>query len=219
MSSFYLDILKDRLYTFKSDSPERRGGQWVLSQILSVMAKLMAPVLSFTADEIWSFMPGKKEESVFLSAFPDVDKRFLDEGLEQKWERLIAIRDMVNKALEMKRQEKFIGNSLEAKVTLFLTDEDYALLDEYRDFLTALFIVSDVEITSLKPESEDYEDSKSIRSFKGGPDTYAPQNERVVIKVEKALGNKCERCWNWSEAVGTFEDAPELCDRCYHTLK
>ncbi|MCL4475714.1 MAG: class I tRNA ligase family protein, partial [Nitrospirae bacterium] len=219
MSSFYLDILKDRLYTFKADSRERRAGQWTLHQIVSVMTRLMAPVLSFTAEEIWSFMPGKREESVFLSAFPVADERFLDQRLEEKWGRLIAIRDMVNKALEIKRQERFIGNSLEAKVSLYVAEGGRlrALLREYADFLTTLFIVSGSEIgTGTAPEGA-YKGEVSFEADEKG--AARVQTESISIHVGRASGKKCERCWNWSEAVGAFDDAPELCHRCYTTLK
>jgi len=205
MSSFYLDILKDRLYTAKTDSPERRAAQWVLHQILSVMTRLMAPVLSFTAEEIWGFMPGRDEESVFLTHFPVFDEEFHNGPLEEKWERLIAVRNAVNKALEIKRQEKFIGNSLEAKVILSLPDEDYALLDAYRNFLKALFIVSDVEIGRGPVSGEGVFES--------------PELPGITITVTKAEGGKCQRCWNWSTRVGTFEDAPDLCERCYNVVE
>lgn len=204
MSSFYLDILKDRLYTFKGDSPERRAAQWVLYQILTVMTRLMAPILSFTAEEIWSFMPGEKEESVFLSDFPLPDERYMKSDLEVRWARLIAVRDEVNKALEIKRQEKFIGNSLEAKVKVFLTGEDYKLLTQYRDFLPTLFIVSAVDIFDSGPVEKAYR-SEEI------PDLF--------ISIEHAPGRKCERCWNWSESVGSFMDAPDVCHRCYRVMK
>lgn len=204
MSSFYLDILKDRLYTFRRDSRERRAAQWVLYQILSVMTRLMAPILSFTAEEIWSFMPGEKEESVFLSDFPSVNNRYLAHDLEDRWSRLITIRDEVNKALEIKRKEKFIGNSLEAKVNISLRGDDYILLSEYEEFLPTLLIVSAVEITDKRPEEG---------AFK------AEEVPDLFITIERAPGRKCERCWNWSETVGSFNDAPELCQRCYRVLK
>ncbi|HYA27158.1 MAG TPA: isoleucine--tRNA ligase [Thermodesulfovibrionales bacterium] len=225
MSSFYLDILKDRLYTFKADSPERRAGQWTLYQIVSAMTRLMAPVLSFTSEEIWSFMPGRREESVFLSAFPVVDERFVDQGLEGKWERLVAIRDIVNKALEIKRQERFIGNSLDAKISLYLSEGGrlHRLLREYAGFLTTLFIVSQAEIKSeIVPEGS-YKGEVVFE--RGGAEESSGEkeewelSEHVSVLVEKAQGKKCGRCWNWSEAVGNFGDAPELCDRCYRTLR
>ncbi|MBI5025165.1 MAG: isoleucine--tRNA ligase, partial [Nitrospirae bacterium] len=204
MSSFYLDILKDRLYTFKANSQERRASQWVIYKVLVALTKMMAPILSFTAEEIWGFIK-EKEESVFLSEFPEVEQEFLDEKLEKKWEGLLKIRDEVNKALELKRQEKFIGNSLEAKITLFLSDAKYNLLKEYTTFLPALFIVSSIEI---------FKDGKAPH------DAYVSSEiDGLAIAIEKAPGHKCERCWNWSLDVGKYEDYPELCGRCYKVLK
>ncbi len=205
MSSFYLDILKDRLYTFKRDSVERRAAQWTLYQILHTLTRLMAPVVSFTAEEIWQFMKVKDQESVFLSDFPEVKEEFIDDELENRWKGLIEIRDLVNKALEEKRVEKLIGNSLEAKVLLYADGENSDLLKEYKDFLPTLFIVSQVE---LKDYSERTADAFEVEELKG-----------VAVKVVHADGQKCQRCWNWSETVGTFDDEPEVCDRCYKVLK
>lgn len=223
MSSFYLDILKDRLYTFRSDSSERRAAQWVLYNIASVMTRLMAPVLSFTAEEIWGFMRGEKEESVFLSSFPEADERFLSPGLEERWGSLISLRDEVNKAIELKRQERFLGNSLEAKVILYMHEGRLSsLVRDYSDFLTALFIVSQVEVkTGAAPEGA-YQGRVTLgRGEEEGEGERVVQEstEPVEIIVERASGSKCERCWNWSAAVGTFEDAPDLCDRCYNNVK
>ncbi|MCI0469106.1 MAG: class I tRNA ligase family protein, partial [Nitrospirae bacterium] len=203
MSSFYLDILKDRLYTFKTDSIERRAAQWVLRQILFDITRLVAPVLSFTSEEIWQAArktedSGQKTdlpESVFLSSFPEVRDDFLNEALEKRWERLIEIRNEANKAMEIRRKDKFIGNSLEARLVLHLPDADFDLLNRYKDFLPALFIVSDVEIHPVS-------DSSSI-----------------TIIVERAAGDKCERCWNWGISVGRFKDHPEICERCYNAIK
>jgi isoleucyl-tRNA synthetase len=216
MSSFYLDVLKDRLYTFKSDSPERRAAQWVFSQTLSSMTRLMAPVLSFTAEEVWQSMKQRAkskeqsaksmEESVFLSSFPEVDKKYYDKELEKKWEGLFLLRDEVNKALEIKRAERFIGNSLEAKVVLYFAEskeQKYkTLIDQYSDFLTTFFIVSAVEIAD--------------RSLDGSYKSTVI--EGLEVKIEKAPGEKCQRCWNWSDAVGSFKEAPEICERCHKVI-
>ncbi len=225
MSSFYLDILKDRLYTFRADSKDRRAAQWVLYHILSTMTRLIAPVLSFTAEEIWSYIPkgqgsGSKgqgaEESVFLSAFPNADEKFLNPALEEKWARMIVIRNEVNKALEIKRRDKFIGNSLEAKVILYLPENEFNLLSEYKGFLPTLFIVSSAEIIPLHPPL--------VKGGMGGFVKLDGAYESEEIKgmsviVERAEGRKCERCWNWSPTVGTFRDVPELCQRCYNGIK
>lgn len=205
MSSFYLDILKDRLYTFKSDSKERRAAQWVLNRTLLTMTGLMSPVISFTAEEIWRFIAGKKEESVFLSPFPKADEKYLDPALEEKWARLIAIRNETNKALEIKRQNKFIGNSLEAKVILYLSEKEFNLLNEYKEFLPALFIVSSAEARQASEKTDGAYESEEIKG--------------MSVIVERASGKKCERCWNWSASVGTYSDAAELCHRCYNAIK
>lgn len=202
MSAFYLDILKDRLYTFKKDSLQRRAAQWVLHNILITMAKLIAPILSFTAEEIWQHIRFKDSKSVFLSPFPVAVESFINLELEKEYDLLIKIRDETNKALELKRQQKFIGNALESKLIIYCRDIHYNLLMKRNDFLRYLFIVSSVEIINSNPPI----DKDVLKSEK---------LEEFYISVEKASGNKCERCWNWSEKVGTFEDYPELCERCY----
>ena len=221
MSSFYLDVLKDRLYTFKADSPERRAAQWVFYQILSTLIRLMAPILSFIAEEVWQGLrqraqgTGQRaesikqktqdiEESVFLTVFPEVDEKYLNRELEEKWDKLFLLRDEVNKALEMKRAEKFIGNSLEANVVIYMPEskEQKTLLSEYRNFLPTFFIVSVAEITD--------------RSLDGSYKSSVI--EGLEIKVERAPGAKCQRCWNWSEMVGKIKEAPEICERCYKVI-
>src|SRR5208283_2245511 len=205
MSSFYLDILKDRLYTYRAVSRERRAAQWVLRQVLIDMTRLLAPVLSFTAEEIWGYVQNKTEESIFLAGFPNVKDEFIDEALETRWSKLITIRDEANKALEIKRKDKFIGNALEAKLVFYAADAEFALLENYKGFLPALFIVSVAETRLFTGPIPDAYESTEIKHF--------------YIKVERASGNKCERCWNWSELVGSFEDHPEVCERCYHAIK
>ncbi|GAB4388107.1 MAG: isoleucine--tRNA ligase [Thermodesulfovibrionales bacterium] len=200
MSSFYLDILKDRLYTFRSDSAERRAAQWVLREILVSITRLMAPVMSFTAEEIWSFVPDKPARSVFLAGLPEPRREFSDPSLEETWAGLIAVRDEVLKALEIKRQERFIGNSLEAKVVLHPEGKAAELLSRYRDFLPSLFIVSQVEL-------RDGEGERRAEAVEG-----------LSITVERAGGRKCQRCWNWSDAVGQFPEAPDICERCRSNL-
>ena len=210
MSSFYLDVLKDRLYTFKSDSVERRAAQWVLYRILSAMTRLMAPVLSFTAEEVWQSLKqgtrgkgqAEQEPSVFFAAFPEVNEGFYDEELEKKWAALFLLRSEVNKAIEIKRAEKFLGNSLEAKVLLRLP-EGYRFLQEgYDDFLPTFFIVSEAVIA----------ESTISDAYKSA------DIEGLEVRVEKAAGTKCQRCWNWRESVGTFADAPDVCDRCHAVI-
>jgi isoleucyl-tRNA synthetase len=205
MSSFYLDILKDRLYTFKSDSKERRDAQVVLYNILITLTKLLAPILSFTAEEIWQHIPGDKEESVLLSDFPEIQEEFVDRELENKWARISAIRNEVNKALELKRQEKFIGNALEAKVTIFAGEQILQLLKGHDKYLPTIFIVSSVELSALEDAGVGEYQSEEI--------------DDLIVKIEKADGVKCQRCWNWDVSVGSQEDHPELCERCRSVLK
>ena len=212
MSSFYLDVLKDRLYTFGKDSEERRAAQWVLSRILSSMTRLMAPVLSFTAEEIWQNMKRSLKhigqdgrdiaDSVFLADFPKADERYRDSALEKKWGDLFLLRNEVNKALEIRRAEKFLGNSLEAKIILRLPEKYASLLSEDREFLPAFFIVSAVKIS----------DGKLDGAYTG------EEIEGLEIKIDKAEGSKCQRCWNWSRHVGEYSEAPDICDRCHAVL-
>jgi isoleucyl-tRNA synthetase len=169
----------------------------------------MAPVLSFTAEEVWGYVITKGsgtgaagDDSVFFASFPEVQEQFTDAELEQRWKELLTLRDEVNKALEIKRAEKFIGNSLEARLMLFLPDEYRKLAAGYVSFLPMFFLVSSVKLSD-----------ESL------PDAY----EGVVVKglriqVERAAGGKCQRCWNWSESVGTFSDIPEICDKCYDVV-
>lgn len=212
MSSFYLDILKDRLYTFRKDSVERRSAQWVLYQILTDMTRLMSPILSFTAEEIWQYQRStarsqnlEDAESVFLAGFPKVNFELLDIEIEKRWEMLIKIREEANKALEIKRKDKFIGNALEAKLIFYLPEKELTLLQSYKDFLPYLFIVSEVEINPFIGKIEDAFESSEIRD--------------LFIAVQKASGQKCERCWNWSTLVGKIEGHSEICGRCYNSIK
>jgi isoleucyl-tRNA synthetase len=204
MSSFYLDILKDRLYTFGKASKDRRAAQAVLYNILISLTKMIAPILSFTAEEIWNHIPGSKVESIFLSDFPKVRTELVDTGLEEKWDELWKIRDEVNKALEIKRGEKLIGNALEAKIILYAGQEQRQLLEKYEEKLPEIFIVSAVE---LGDSSEAPQSAYSSIEVKG-----------MSVSVEKADGSKCQRCWNWKLSVGKSDDHPELCNRCIEVL-
>jgi isoleucyl-tRNA synthetase len=205
LSSFYLDILKDRLYTFRADSPERRAAQWVLRRILTDMTRLLAPILSFTAEEVWGYLLDRNEESVFLAGFPAVEREFINEALEARWSSLIAVRDEVNKALEIKRKEKMIGNALEAKVVIHTSEEHTDLLRRYLEYLPTLFIVSEVDLQPFGVQDSDVYQSDSIA--------------QLFIRIERASGRKCERCWNWSTSVGAFSDHPAVCERCYRVIR
>ena len=204
LSALYLDILKDRLYTFAPESLGRRAAQTALYEILVALTKLMAPILSFTGDEVWERIPGTdRVESVHLTNFPEADAAWLDEALEGEWERLLDVRREVAKALEMARQQTGIGSSLEARVTLEAAPELTALLRGKEPELAPLFIVSQV---ALGVASGD------------GLVRHRSDTLGVTVVVDRARGAKCERCWTYRETVGTDPAYPTLCDRCTAVL-
>jgi isoleucyl-tRNA synthetase len=198
MSAVYLDILKDRLYTFEKDAPSRRGSQTVLFEIVTALTKLMAPILSFTAEEVWGVLQETARKrtggpSIHLSEFPAGDTKWADRELAQRWSELLDVRTAVLAMLESQRREKVIGSSLEAKVVIEANSDRYQALQRYLVDLPAFFIVSDVELRTVD---------------------HLPHNPDFKITVEKAAGQKCERCWNYRAAVGSYSDHPTLCDRC-----
>ena len=195
LSAFYVDVTKDRMYTHGAASRTRRSGQTAMYLLLDGLTRLMAPILPFTADEMWRFMPGPRSESVHLELFPDADA-YASKELLDRWARLLAVRDTVNAALEAQRQAKVIGNALSARVTVTASGPVAALLRQYEKELPTLFIVSDLELVTSAP---------------GGEDT-------VSVTVEKAPGTKCERCWRFVPAVATDEAHAGLCDRCVDAL-
>jgi len=198
LSAVYFDILKDCLYTAEANSRERRSAQTVIWEILAVVVRVMAPIMSFTTEEVWQKMREMAQlpESVFLADFPEKTAEWDDENLIEKWNRLFIVRDVVSKALEEKRQSKEIGNSLEAKIVLQAGEDDFRFLESYKDRLRFIFIVSEVAL---------------VRGDQ-------PAGEPAVI-VEKADGQKCERCWNYSTGVGEFEDFPSVCERCVDAVR
>ena len=206
MSNFYMDIVKDILYTFKSTSLERRSCQSALYIILDIIAKVIAPVLVFTSEEIWQAMPKRKDmpESVHLSFFDKGESLKIDDGLEEKFGRFKKIRDAVLKVLEAKRVSGIIGSSLEARVVLYAeSDEEYSFLKENESGLAALFIVSQAGIEKGVFPDEAVED-ESVPSIR--------------ICAYKAIGEKCGRCWNFSDTTGKYKEYPGICKRCHNTL-
>ncbi len=205
MSSFYLDILKDRLYTAKTKSSERRSGQTTMHAILSSMVRLMAPVLSFTADEVWGYMKESSvAKSVFLASFPVVEKKYLDPALAERWDRILAVRGEAAKVLEALRRDKKIGHSLDAAVTLYAAPELAAFLNSYANDLAFIFIVSSVTIANEADAPTDAYASETVKGLR--------------IAAGPAQGVKCGRCWMYSETVGAVKDHPELCGRCAGNL-
>jgi len=206
LSALYLDIIKDRLYTAPARSNARRAAQTVLYEVLTALVRLLAPVLAFTAEEIWRYVPGDKGEavSVQLTDMPEVKEAYLDEELEQKWERLLAVRDEVNKSLEFARREKVIGNSLEAAVELYAASDWYSFLEPMAGELATVFIVSGCMLRRLGEAPEN-----AVKTGLPG----------LAISVQYAKGKKCERCWIHHEEVGLDQEHPGICPKCSEALK
>ena len=206
LSTGFIDVVKDRLYTSAPNSHGRRSAQTATWRIAEALVRLVAPIMSFTADEIWSFLPtvAGRQESVHLAHFPKaeditgaVSNPTVGEAVWKDFETLMRVRDTALKALEVARQEKIIGSALEAVVTISGPSELVPLLQRYRNDLRFLLIVSGVEI---KPSS-------------GGNG-----NTPLHVLIEKAPGQKCDRCWNYSTHVGENERYPTVCERCTEAL-
>ena len=199
MSSFYLDIIKDRLYVSRADDPARRSAQTAMYEILNDLIVMLSPVLSFTMEEVWQFMkkPANAPESVQMLPWPEVKAEYINEALETKYDNFIAIRSEVTKVLEGHRQNKTIGNSLEAKVVLYAEGEALEILKSVEKDLPTLIIVSQVEVHEGAAEGEE-----------------ATGRNDLKVTVKPADGHKCERCWTYSESVGQNAAHPDLCDRC-----
>ncbi len=190
LSARYFDIIKDRLYIFAPKSIERRSAQTALYKIADALCRLMSPILVFTSDEAWENLPGQTISSVHLTEFPAVTDAD-NSGLMSNWERIFAIRDEVMKALEDARNEKRIGSPLEAKVILTTDAATTRLLLDYYEQLRYIFIVSQIEVH---------------------------EGNALSVEIQKADGEKCERCWNYSVHVGEFTEYPTVCERCFSAL-
>ncbi|WP_210618191.1 isoleucine--tRNA ligase [Mammaliicoccus lentus] len=193
LSNFYLDYGKDILYIEKADSLKRRSMQTVLYETLVKLTKLLAPIIPHTADEIWGHIPHVDEESVHLTDMPEPHK--IDTVLMEKWSQFMKLRDDVNRALEVARNEKVIGKSLEAHITLSNSSEfdTVDFLSKFND-LNQLFIVSKVDVVNELTDGTEY--------------------ELVKVKVDHAEGEKCQRCWNYSDQLGSVNGLDHLCPRC-----
>ena len=195
LSAFYVDVTKDGTYTLGAGSPGRRSTQTAMYVICDGLARLLAPILPVTADDLWRHLPGTRSASVHLDTFASVEA-YLDPDLLLTWERLMRVREEVNAALEQQRKAKTIGTSLGARVVLTATGSIGALLDSHRDVLPTLFIVSNLDLRVGDAE---------------GPDS-------VFVEVDRAPGVKCERCWRFVPAVRTEPDWAGICDRCVEAL-
>jgi isoleucyl-tRNA synthetase len=200
LSAVYFDIAKDRLYTAAPKSRSRRSAQTAIHRIIYALVRLTAPFLAFTTEEVWGYLkkPAGSPDSVHLALFPEPDELTvgITAGHRQRlsnWDRLMALREQVLKALAVARDEKLIGKSLEARVRLAAGDAFYPLLNEYRGELASVFIVSEVV---LEPGTED-----------------------LAMRIERAGGEKCERCWKYTSEVGQSVEFPTLCDACQEAVK
>jgi isoleucyl-tRNA synthetase len=207
LSSFYFDVLKDRLYTFAPKSIGRRSAQAAIYRIAGALVRLTAPMLVFTAEEVWKYMPhvASDPESVHMASFPRPDSLAsgFDEQRANNWERLLRLRETVLLELETRRKNKEISAALEAKVIIRAKGEDLELLRKYASWLPSLFITSHGQV---ELSAADYPASPGIT-----PVTY-------YIEIQRAAGKKCERCWNYSTHVGESAEYPTLCERCVATL-
>jgi isoleucyl-tRNA synthetase len=206
LSAFYVDIVKDRLYTYGKKSLGRRAAQTALWRIGEALVRLLAPIMSFTCDEVWQYLPQleSRPASVHLARFPEA-KDILGEGVpeedakqQEDWAKLLAVRDQVLKALEEARNQKQIGKSLEAQVKVTASDPFYPVLERYQPDLRYAFIVSQVDLER-------------------GPSRNGTGH--LAVEVAKAAGKECERCWNYSTRVGEDPKYPTLCERCTPVVK
>jgi isoleucyl-tRNA synthetase len=193
LSAFYVDVTKDRMYTLGAKSDARRSGQTAMYSIADGLARLLAPILPFTTDELWRNLPAEREASVHLAVFPSALAEWRDDELLARWAELSAVRDQVNVALEERRQDKTITSNLSARVRIGATGDRRQMLDSYSEELPALFGVSQVIIDEVN--------------------TTQP---RVV--VDKAQGVKCERCWRYVPSVSETTELKGLCERCVDAL-
>jgi isoleucyl-tRNA synthetase len=207
LSACYADVSKDRLYTFAARSPQRRSAQTAMHVIADGLTRLMAPILPFTADELWRYLPAtgnvpSRGESVHLALFPAASElaAFADAGLVERWTMLLAVRDQVLAEIEPLRKSKHIGSSLQAKVVLTATPAELVLLERYAKDLPMLFIVSDVELRVAPADVEGHEEA------------------RPRITIERAGGVRCERCWRYVRSISNEPSWAGLCERCQDAL-
>jgi isoleucyl-tRNA synthetase len=208
LSAFYENVAKDRLYTLAAGSAERRSAQTAMYVMADGLTRLIAPILSFTADELWRHLPGTREESVHIAVFPTragLDA-VADPALVDRWSPLIALRERVLAEMEPLRKAKRIGSSLQARVVLSAPPRELAFLEAYARDLPMLFIVSEVELRSLATGTE----------VAGHGD--ALEDGGVQVTIERADGTKCERCWRYVGTVSTELASAGLCERCQDAL-
>ena len=208
LSAVYFSIIKDRLYSNKADDHERRSCQTVLYDMCKALDVVLSPILSFTTEEVFRYLDIEdKPESVQLCPWPTFDIGQMDEALDKKWKSLMQLRNEVTKPLETARKDKKIGNSLDAKVTLYLSSEQAdlkAALENLDMPVEDFFLVSQMAVEDLANAPQEAEKSEALAG--------------VAVVIDQATGHKCARCWKYSETVGADSEHPDLCERCAKVL-
>ena len=206
LSSFYLDVMKDTMYAEKATAQARRSAQTAMYEIVATLVRMVAPVLSFTAEEVWQYMPKEDgmRESVMLEDWPTGKEVHYDAALAEKWSKLLALRSELTKALETARQNKEIGHSLDASITVYADGDVFKRLNEVKDQLAALLIVSEAHLV----EGRDSAPAEAVATEEG----------HLSVVVKPSEFEKCERCWIHRETVGQNAEHPTLCHRCVDVL-
>ena len=204
LSAFYLDVLKDRLYASAPAWEPRRSAQTVLRYHLDTLTRIMAPIMVFTAEEIWQNLEDAPVPSVHLATLPEPEGRWEDPELAARWDKLLQIRAEVTRALEAARNRKRIGHPLDAALTLTAPADLMGFLEGYRDDLRSVFIVSQVRLSPEPPDAEAFR-SETIPG--------------LTVGVQPSEAPKCPRCWIHDPAVGSFPDDPQVCGRCREALR
>jgi isoleucyl-tRNA synthetase len=214
LSAFYFDVLKDRLYTFAARNVGRRSAQTAIYRITSALVRLFAPIIVFTSEEVWKHLSGSGAGSVHMALFPEAEELYptASADLSKTWNRLLDLRKEILGYLEEYRTSKAIAGSLEARVQFSVTGEFAEFVSKSQQSLRALLIVSDVEV---------YHESIADAQRAGRAahiSVVVPGGLQYGITIARALGSKCERCWNYSTHVGESSDYPTLCERCVAAL-
>jgi len=214
MGGFYLDILKDRLYTTPARSQARRSAQTAMYHILESLVRWMAPVLSFTAEETWSYMPGKRADSIFLQYWHKLPAIENNTSLVKRWQVVTALRDEVSQALEALRKEGVIGSPLDAEVSIYTEGRTLELLQSFADECRFIFITSYVHVY---PIGDDNRFGKELTNWAQSLDDW--DDDIVAIDVSATEKGKCIRCWHHREDVGSHSQHPEICGRCVENIE
>ncbi len=200
LGAFYLDVIKDRQYTTQTDSVARRSAQTALYHIVHAMTRWIAPILSFTAEELWSFIPGPHSESIFFETWYPFPAEITDEMDDDYWQQVLKVRVACSKEMEKLRVEKIIGSSLDAEIDLYCDDELLQTLGKLGDELRFVLITSYVRLHKLADKPSDAVEADEVSA--------------LALKVRASEHTKCARCWHHREDVGSHSEHPELCGRC-----